>query len=115
MAVAPDPNVKFEDALRRLERIVDDLDRGEPELSAALAKYEQGVRLLAQCHAMLDQAEQSVALLTGVDASGDPVTAPFDSAAGAEREPTPDAPRTTSPRKRAKPTAADDDDRLIPF
>ncbi|MFO0954370.1 MAG: exodeoxyribonuclease VII small subunit [Isosphaeraceae bacterium] len=44
-----DPDVPFEEALRRLERLVDDLERGEPELSTALAKYEQGVRLLARC------------------------------------------------------------------
>lgn len=115
MAIEPEPNPTFEDSMRRLERIVDDLERGEPELSAALAKYEQGVRLLARCHAVLDQAEQSVALLTGVDASGDPVTAPFDSAAGADREPTPNTAKNPSPRKRTKPTATDDEDRLIPF
>jgi exodeoxyribonuclease VII small subunit len=79
----PEPTEDFEAALRRLEQIVDDLERGEPDLSAALARYEQGVRLLARCHAVLDRAERSVALLTGVDAAGNPVTAPFDPGAAA--------------------------------
>ena len=50
------------------------LERGEPELTSALAKYEKGVVLLTQCHRLLDQAEQSVALLTGVDDEGNPLT-----------------------------------------
>jgi exodeoxyribonuclease VII small subunit len=78
-----DPEPSFEDALGRLERIVDELERGAPGLSEALAKYEQGVRLLARCQAELDRAERSVALLTGVDAEGRPLTAPFDAAATA--------------------------------
>ena len=47
----------------------------------ALAKYEKGVKLLTRCHSLLDQAEHSVALLTGVDNQGNPLTAPFDASA----------------------------------
>src|SRR6516162_10234599 len=71
----------FEQALTRLERIVDELERGEPDLSAALAQYEDGVKLLRHCHRLLDQAEQSVALLTGVDSQGHPLTIPFGATA----------------------------------
>jgi exodeoxyribonuclease VII small subunit len=73
--------LSFEEALSRLERIVDDLETGEPELTAALAKFEAGVKLLTRCHGVLDQAERSVAILTGVDDEGLPQTAPFNSAA----------------------------------
>ena len=73
----PEPDPSFEQALGQLERIVASLERGEPELTAALAKYEKGVLLLTQCHRLLDQAEQSVALLTGVDEDGNPLTAQF--------------------------------------
>ena len=75
---AQEPEPSFEQALGQLERIVASLERGEPELTAALAKYEKGVSLLTQCYRLLDQAEQSVALLTGVDEKGNPLTAPFD-------------------------------------
>jgi exodeoxyribonuclease VII small subunit len=80
------PEPSFEQALSQLERIVASLEQGEPELTAALAKYQKGVLLLTQCHRLLDQAEQSVALLTGVDDEGQPVTAPFDAAATITRE-----------------------------
>ena len=88
----PEPEPSFEQALGQLERIVASLERGEPELTSALAKYEKGVSLLTQCHRLLDQAEQSVALLTGVDEEGNPLTAPFDATATITREAGPAAP-----------------------
>jgi exodeoxyribonuclease VII small subunit len=83
----PDPSEPtFEEALTQLEGIVAELEHGEPGLSAALAKYENGVKLLRHCYQLLDQAERSVALLTGVDAQGNPLTTPFDSTATRARE-----------------------------
>jgi exodeoxyribonuclease VII small subunit len=79
-------DMEFEAALEQLEQIVDELEQGEGDLTKALARYEQGVRLLTHCHGVLDGAERSVALLMEVDASGRPVTAPFDATATAGRE-----------------------------
>jgi exodeoxyribonuclease VII small subunit len=76
----------FEAAVAQLEEIVEALERGEPELTAALAKYESGVRLLNRCYGLLERAERSVALLTGVDEQGEPVSAPFDATATIARE-----------------------------
>ena len=76
----------FETALSQLEEIVSALERCEPDLAAALARYETGVRLLSQCYAMLERAERSVALLTGVDNEGKAATAPFDATATIETE-----------------------------
>ncbi len=76
----------FEQALGQLEQLVAGLEQGEPELTKALGKYENGVRLLKLCYRLLDEAEQSVALLTGVDAQGEPQTAPFDATATFTRE-----------------------------
>jgi len=87
----PENEPSFEEALSQLERIVENLERGEPELTTALAKYEKGVKLLTQCYRLLDQAEHSVALLTGVDNQGNPLTAPFDASATIAREPAPTA------------------------
>ena len=58
-------DLSFEQALGQLERIVASLERGEPELTSALAKYETGVQLLKRCYGLLDQAEQSVRSLRG--------------------------------------------------
>ena len=91
-----EPRPTFEAALGQLERIASDLERGEPELAVALSKYEQSVRLLAQCRAQLDAAERSVALLTDVDEAGRAVTAPFDATATVDREPAPKVDRKRS-------------------
>ncbi|HEY2154863.1 MAG TPA: exodeoxyribonuclease VII small subunit [Isosphaeraceae bacterium] len=84
---ADDSEIPFEEALENLERIVDDLQRGELDLAASLASYEKGVALLARCQALLDGVDRSVALLTGVEADGTPITAPFDAAATADATP----------------------------
>lgn len=110
--MSTEPTPTFEESLRLLEQIVDTLERGSPGLTESLAKYEQGVRLLALCHGALDQAEQSVSLLTGVDAAGNPITAPLDESAVVET-PAPAKP-APKPRKRAAPPASEDDG-LIPF
>jgi exodeoxyribonuclease VII small subunit len=102
------PEPSFEQALSQLERIVASLEQGEPELTAALAKYQKGVVLLTQCHRLLDQAEQSVAVLTGVDDEGKPLTTPFDAAATIAREATTPVaaspPALANPPKRRKPS-----------
>jgi exodeoxyribonuclease VII small subunit len=117
MTLEPEP--AFEVALEQLETIVGQLERGAPELSVALAKYEQGVRLLARCHELLDGAERSVALLSGVDENGNPVTAPFDATATVEREPAakkiPKRSAKQSPLAPPPASQNDDDDDLIPF
>jgi exodeoxyribonuclease VII small subunit len=100
---------RFEDALAQLEQIVDALERGQPELSTALAKYETGVKLVGLCQSALERAERAVALLTGVDKEENPVTTPFDASATAET-PAP-APRTRT-RKRPAPVP---EDPPIPF
>lgn len=99
--------VRFETALAQLEQIVEGLQRGEPELSKALANYEKGVALLGQCYGLLERAERSVTLLTGLDDDGEPTTTPFDAAATLAAEADPktkaDAPKAPA-RRRAKPT-----------
>jgi len=79
--MSDDSKIGFEDAVDELERIVGELERGRPDLGKALAHYERGVRLLGHCQGLLDGAERSVALLTGVDEAGQPITAPFDASA----------------------------------
>lgn len=74
----------FEESLERVEGAVLALERGELGLDEALARYEEGVRLLVRCKALLDAAERRVALLTAVDADGNPQTAPFESTPSTE-------------------------------
>ena len=48
---------------------MDLLEKGDAPLEQAMALFEEGAKLLRECTAKLDQAEQKVALLT-VDQDG---------------------------------------------
>lgn len=80
-AMQPDsePKLSFEEALKRLEGIVFDLEGGTLGLDQSLAKYELGVGLLNRCHALLRDAEQRIELITGIDEEGKPLTEAFES------------------------------------
>ncbi len=74
----------FEQALKRLEEIVHQLEEGELGLNEALERYEEGVKLLRQSYDLLQRAERRIELLSGVDAEGNPLTQPFDDTATAD-------------------------------
>lgn len=74
----PRPPADFEAALSRLETIVHALEDGELGLAASLGQYEEGVRLLKHCYALLERAERRIELLCGTDAQGNPIAEPFD-------------------------------------
>ena len=65
----------FEHGMERLEEIVSKLERGEAALDESLKLIEEGAKLVAQCTAMLDKAEQKVTLLenSGRKAAGEEV------------------------------------------
>ena len=67
----------FETAMGELEEIVHKLEDGEIDLEASLTCYERGVKLLRQCHSILQKAERRLELLTDVDEDGNPLTEPF--------------------------------------
>lgn len=50
-------NVKFEDALKKLENIVDQLESGELELEEAINIFEEGINLSLYCQQELQKAE----------------------------------------------------------
>lgn len=52
--------LSFEQALAELERIVDQLERGEAPLDQAIRIYERGEALKAHCEALLKAAEDRV-------------------------------------------------------
>lgn len=58
--------LNFEQAMTRLEEIVNALEQGEAPLEQSLALFEEGSKLLRQCTGLLDKAEQKVAKLTAV-------------------------------------------------
>lgn len=74
----PSPDtLGFEAALKALEQSVAALESGALDLDASLAAYERGVALLRRCHALLEDAERKVTLLSGVRDDGTPEDGPF--------------------------------------
>ena len=58
--------IKFEEAMQRLQEIVNKLERGEETLENSMKLFEEGAKLSAQCYQMLDKAEQQVIELTKI-------------------------------------------------
>ena len=74
--MAAKKKMDFETAMLRLEEIVGLLERGEAPLEQAMKLFEEGAKLLRECTAQLDAAEQKVTILTaGVE--GEPQEHPF--------------------------------------
>ena len=57
-------DIKFEDALQRLELIVDQLESGNLALEESLKVFEEGVGLARRCAKYLDEAEKRIEILT---------------------------------------------------
>jgi exodeoxyribonuclease VII small subunit len=57
-------DIKFEDALQRLELIVDQLEAGNLALEESLKVFEEGVGLARRCAKYLDDAEKRIEILT---------------------------------------------------
>jgi exodeoxyribonuclease VII small subunit len=81
MAEANDDDIKamsFEQALDALERIVDDLERGDVPLEQSIRIYERGEALKAHCDRLLKAAEDKVEKIR-LSRDGKPVaTEPLD-------------------------------------
>ena len=56
--------LKFEEALSRLEEAVKALEKGDLSLEESLKVFEDGIRLSKNCLKMLDEAEKKVEVLT---------------------------------------------------
>ena len=56
-------DLKYEEALKRLEKLVADLDKSELDLETRLKKFEEGTRLARLLLKKLDQAKKKVQLL----------------------------------------------------
>jgi exodeoxyribonuclease VII small subunit len=52
--------VKFEEALKKLEKIVEDLEKGDLSLDDALKKYQEGLELSRICAQRLENAKKKI-------------------------------------------------------
>ena len=68
--------VKFEECLERLEKIVQELEKGEVPLEKSLTLFEEGMQLSATCRKQLEDAEGKVEIL--LKQNGRLQTEPFE-------------------------------------
>jgi exodeoxyribonuclease VII small subunit len=67
----------FEEAMQKLESIVDAMESGELPLESLMAKFEEGTRLAKVCQAKLAQAEVKIQQLEK-NASGELTLKPIE-------------------------------------
>ncbi len=65
----PVQEMSFEDAMRELEQVVGQLERGDVPLEESITLYERGALLKKRCEDRLRAAEEKVAAITA-DADG---------------------------------------------
>ena len=60
-------SLKFEDAIERVEAVVDQIESGEIGLEESLAEYERATKMIGRCRSILSAAQKKIALLTQDD------------------------------------------------
>ena len=55
--------MKFEDALSRLDEIVEKMESGKMELEESLGLFEEGIKLVRFCSSKLEEAKKKVEIL----------------------------------------------------
>jgi len=55
---------KFEDAIKKLENIVEELEKGQLSLDEALKKYQEGIELSRVCSQRLESAKKKIDILS---------------------------------------------------
>ena len=68
----------FEQAMKQLEQIVQDLESGDMPLEKAIKKFEEGVQLSKFCSQKLDETEKRITILMK-DPDGELSEEPFAS------------------------------------
>lgn len=63
--------MSFEEAMAELERVVNQLERGDVPLEDSIKLYERGAALNKRCEEKLKEAEEKVAAIT-LDGNGNP-------------------------------------------
>ncbi len=60
----------FEQAMKRIEKIVADLEKGDLPLEESLGRFEEAVKLAHSCQEKLDKAEARISKLVRTGESG---------------------------------------------
>ncbi len=55
--------MNFEENMEKLEKIVQELEKGELNLDESIKKFEEGMQVSKECNKMLEEAEKKITIL----------------------------------------------------
>lgn len=55
--------IAFETAMKQLETVAKELEKGDLDLDSSVAKFEEGMKLSAKCSELLEDAEKRITIL----------------------------------------------------
>ena len=70
---------QYEEAIKRLQVIVERMERGDLPLEEAMESFTEGIKLVQYCHQKLEEAESKVQMLLQ-NQQGEWIVAPFEPA-----------------------------------
>lgn len=56
-------NMDFEEAMKKLEEIANELENNELSLEESISKFEEGMELSKQCNEIIEKAEKKITIL----------------------------------------------------
>ena len=65
--MAKENNASFEDTMKNLQDIVQELEKGTLNLEDSVKKFEEGIELSKQCNEILENAEKKINILIRKD------------------------------------------------
>ncbi len=57
-------NMSYEDAIRRLDKIIDALENGNTTLDESLSLFEEGTKIFSYCYSKLNDTEKKISLIS---------------------------------------------------
>lgn len=56
-------NINFEENMKQLEQIANELEKGDLDLDTSVKKFEEGMRISKECSEILEKAEKKITML----------------------------------------------------
>lgn len=78
-----DAPLDFEQSMKRLETIVEELESGELSLEDSISRYEEGIQLSRRLQLVLDESEKRIERLVEKEGAA-PATEPMELSPGRE-------------------------------
>ena len=63
MTEKKEETLNFEETMKQLEEIANQLEKGDLDLDTSIAKFEEGMKLSKKCNDFLDNAEKRITIL----------------------------------------------------